>query len=774
MAPPADTEAAATQARSALESLIGQSDQGKHAKHWPDEYEPAIAAVLGALERGEGLRAAWRIRISAPAARAKDVGILAVTDRRVLAAHHGDRGDSTFILPLAEVATVELGYLGATSKDHDAIALLGRDGSILGEDESPAKFDVFAPGRDRSSWRRSIRLGEELEQVRDQLVALLPQAEATASHHGGAMGRKQAKEAIAAADVEQLAAIVAESTEAGARKAAIKALATSSDPAALSALAEAGKSEPELGLRMTAADALRAAGDPRARQAFESVLLRPQEMSIRDTTLQLRALKALDSLPEAPDPDTLAAGLLVAAGDPYNSVGLAERLGQSDEGIAITVLCAALPAPEGGGAGLGWELKPKVVAAFAEALGKLGDPAAIGPLASALRTESARDSQASRAIVEALSQIGDPRAAAPLRSFAKSTADRGISKRASAAADELETHSEQPKRERPRLRQLTDLAIEGLIDDLSKHEADMGCNAAAALGALGDERAVPALRELATARIADKAKRARLAAGAVDALAAIGGERAAGALGAVLGEAVDTARLRAAAQLGRLDPDVAVPILIEAASSDRVGNELKLEVVWALSRFDRPDAIAALEALLASGVRLAVARTLAIIRDPSLRSAFERRLRDGERPVYVLYEIPPNPRRKNAPPTTLVALPDRLLYHRKGSVRPAGEGSGEPVPEIGELPYEQLNRVKIHHPGGRTGVSGKEQLVTGYAVGALGAGMIQTLLASRRELMAQSWVTVGGKGVELDLFGDEFLVRGDDFVHWLRKRIGGR
>lgn len=223
--------------------------------------------------------------------------------------------------------------------------------------------------------------------------------------------------------------------------------------------------------------------------------------------------------------------------------------------------------------------------------------------------------------------------------------------------------------------------------------------------------------------------------------------------------------------LVRLGPDVAVPRLIDATGWLTPGSPAHLEVAYALDEIDRPDAAAALESLIASGVPLCVARTPTIISDPSLRWSLEQRLRPEEHPVFVAYDLPGRPG-SPGPGTTLVALEDRLLVHRTGTTSSMTiDGVERQVPDISEVPYGDLTELTVHFPEQAKGVSSGETVAAGLLGGMILGSVALTILDAMRQGDRHSWIVLRGDDMEIELGGEAFLARGQSFLRWLRERI---
>jgi hypothetical protein len=112
-------------------------------------------------------------------ARPTGIGLVVVTDRRVIGTDHSSKGDGTFAVPGEAVALVELApaYAGRT-KVGEEIRLLDEGGEVLGGGTALAEFQVFKKGAEPSGWNANPRDKDELVEVQQRLVGLLPSAEA--------------------------------------------------------------------------------------------------------------------------------------------------------------------------------------------------------------------------------------------------------------------------------------------------------------------------------------------------------------------------------------------------------------------------------------------------------------------------------------------------------------------------------------------------------------------------------------------------------------------
>jgi hypothetical protein len=388
----------------------------------------------------------------------------------------------------------------------------------------------------------------------------------------------------------------------------------------------------------------------------------------------------------------------------------------------------------------------------------------------------------SRPLVAALTASGSRQAASTLAALLPATADAagshlGFGWRldpglATAVAQGLAAIGDRATIEPLALADLGDLGdvvLEGLAGELDNEDTSVGGNAALALGRLGDHRALPAL-----GTVAQRAKPDFEWTGlkAVDALTEIGGDEAASWLvNAVMRARLESVQAYAATALGRFDPDLAAPRLAEAAGYAVPGSRAHLEIGYALSNLDRPEAAAALESLVAAGAVLDVARTLAIVTDPPLWSAFEQRLRPGERPAFVVHNVPAR-LTQPGPGTSLVALDDRLLVHTTGATSAmVVDGVQRQVPEIVEVPYARLTEVAVQRPHGPTAATSGEKLTASLVGGGFFAAIVAGNIEAAHKVENQPWVTVRGDGVAIDLGGATFVARAQAFVSWLQERV---
>ncbi len=186
--------------RAGLEAAVRDSDGGQLPKGWPKLYEGPIDRICAHLEPGEKIRAAWR-GIAAPRLEPSnvvakhDVGLLVVTDRRVLSTRGYSRmngpvavgprakpiapphpdPDALLALPVDAVHTVDA--LDALKKQ-GIVCLLGADGGVLLCESEQLQFVVFAEGEDPSGLAHHTLSAEELGPVVDRLAMTLPNARA--------------------------------------------------------------------------------------------------------------------------------------------------------------------------------------------------------------------------------------------------------------------------------------------------------------------------------------------------------------------------------------------------------------------------------------------------------------------------------------------------------------------------------------------------------------------------------------------------------------------
>lgn len=160
------------------------------------------------------------------------------------------------------------------------------------------------------------------------------------------------------------------------------------------------------------------------------------------------------------------------------------------------------------------------------------------------------------------------------------------------------------------------------------------------------------------------------------------------------------------------------------------------------------------------------AGNLTAVADPELRWAFERHLRPGERPAFVLQDVPG----REGPSTSLVALDDRLLVHRAGDTVPiVVDGAQRQVPRIEDLPFARITEATIRQVS--TGTSVAEEVIAGAVGGVLLGGALLHGLRVYRQHAHKPWVNIRGDAVTIDLTGEAFLYHADEFTSWLERHV---
>lgn len=237
-------------------------------------------------------------------------------------------------------------------------------------------------------------------------------------------------------------------------------------------------------VRRRAAQALGGIGDTRA--------VEPLIAGLRDSDQEVRRAAA-DALGRTPDARAVEP-LLAALKDKDGQVQLAaaHALGSTRDVRAVDTLIAALQDR--------W-----LGRAAAEALGELRDPRAVEPLLALMR---ASDVHGRRDAAQALGKIGAP-AVGPLMA----TLRDGNDDVRRAAADALDVAGWKPdasesgawyrisKREVYKCAQLGTPAVEPLVAALKDGASDVRRDAAHALGAIGDARAVEPLNAIVSAEL---------------------------------------------------------------------------------------------------------------------------------------------------------------------------------------------------------------------------------------------------------------------------------
>lgn len=510
--------------------------------------------------------------------------------------------------------------------------------------------------------------------------------------------KKDVKAATAAGDLATLSVALGGSTRI--RHAAIRALESIGTPEAVEVLAEQARGD-VLPVQEDTAMALKRLGDPRGGLANRRTLwlqgLIDEEPVMPAPASPMHEVPPIPSEPiapaEAPRPerrtDRVSPTRVAVAPlgtDDIESLAATVADEQRDRGdrceaIAelvrsrVTSAAPVLMAVVGSTSTL-------VAARAAAALGKLGDPGAVGTLVGALQSNGRP--QVRRAAAQALGQLADPASTETL-TRAGTDAETSVRSEAASALDNVQTVNR----------------LDGL------------------------------LRSPKT-----------------------------------VSDQVDAVRA-----LVRLGPDLATPRLIDAASWLTPTSPAAQEIAYALDDIDRPDATAALESLIASGVVLSVAHTPTIIGDPMLRWAFAQHLRRDEHPVFVAHDVPGRPE-SPGPGTSLMALEDRLLLHRTGTTSSMTiDGVERALPDISEVPYRRLTNVAVHFPARAKEISSGETLTAGVLGGAILGGLALTILDGMRKADQHSWVIIRGDDLDVELGGEVFLKRGQTFVRWLQQRL---
>ncbi len=303
---------------------------------------------------------------------------------------------------------------------------------------------------------------------------------------------------------------------------AVKALAQSDDPRALSLLTRALR-DPHARVRQEAALGLGQAG--------LNALVNPLVAALADADMVVRK-HALASLRQLVGADaTVMLMPALADADPEVRTLVIETVGEVGDARDVDTLLAALDDPA-----------EDVRESAARALGKLGDPRAIDPLLSLLRYDEGGEVRAVAA--EALGKIGDPRVINPLLAAIADT-EEWVQFRAIGA-----------------LIGFGEMAVEPLIFLLTHGKPQLRIRAAAALGKVGHARAVDPLR----AALKDRSPDLRKA--AAEALGAIGDDAAVNPLLLLLNDEAPGVRWKAAEALGMMRSPHAIRPLIEFAASD--------------------------------------------------------------------------------------------------------------------------------------------------------------------------------------------------------------
>jgi HEAT repeat protein len=347
---------------------------------------------------------------------------------------------------------------------------------------------------------------------------------------------------------------------------AAKALEEIGNPA-MPALRKAAK-EAQMPLRLRAARVLALMGDKSAIEIIAAAAadnrpaVRFEAASLLAELGDERAVEPLTAFLDDKDRRGPALMLLRRLNDPRANRRLLALLADPDAGESADGILLAIGGP--GPAGL--DLKPVLAAlrsdwnftrgATACALGRIGDPNAVGPLLSALKD---KDGYVRGCVAAALGMIGDKRAVAPLIETMKSDAHEGARVYSAQALGRIADPA----------------ALDPLLAALKDKDSHVREVAAQSLGLLGDTRAIPELVGLLSDRYPGPQE------AAANALIRIG-RPAVAPLIAALSEGDAVARSWAPHALGKIGDRRAVGQLIEAAEKARREN-----AGWILTRTTR-------------------------------------------------------------------------------------------------------------------------------------------------------------------------------------------
>ncbi len=351
-----------------------------------------------------------------------------------------------------------------------------------------------------------------------------------------------------------------EDAEGKVRRAAAHALAQQANDASLQALRQALDKEARPEVRAEVLDALRTRGVTEAGPLILEMLNSGQ--ADEETKQSLT-----ESLQHITTPEAQAALITILEQDPSPNLrrAAAGALGHFRGKSAVQALLAALNK----------ETEDPVIFATISALEELHDPQAVEPLCALLASPS-RSRWSRQQAATALGRIGDSRALQPLLT---------------ALAREREPRMSEALAEA--LGDLGDLkAIPALLQELKRGNAAVQANAATALGRLRATEAVDALIELAVKRQNKNA---------LAALGAIGDQRALPVLLNAFKSTNPALRSVAAAALGRLGHRDAVTLLAQAFTTEK-SDSVRGAIVSALGELGDPHALPALRgALTAKG-----------------------------------------------------------------------------------------------------------------------------------------------------------------------------
>ena len=336
---------------------------------------------------------------------------------------------------------------------------------------------------------------------------------------------------------------------------------------------------------------------------------------------------------------------LVSDDSPPVRAAAAEALGALGDPAALPQLAEVLDSDD----------SPPVRANAAQALGSLGDPAALPQLTEALDSDDSPPVRANAA--QALGSLGDPAAIPQLTEALDSDDSPPVRAAAAQALGSLGDPAALPQ------------LAEALDSDDS---APVRAAAAQALGALGDPAALP---QLAEALDSDDSNPVRAA--AAQALGALGDPAALPRLAEVMGSD-NSAPVRAAAgrALGALGDPAALPDLAEAAAGDD-DPAVRAAATEALGELDNPQALSQLvqaaESDESAAVRAAAAQALGSGGDPTaLPALVEAATADADPAV------------RAAAVEALAELED------PGAIAPLAQAVGDASPRVREAAEEAL------------------------------------------------------------------------------------
>lgn len=320
--------------------------------------------------------------------------------------------------------------------------------------------------------------------------------------------------------------------------------------------------------RIRAARVLVRMGDKKAIEVIAAATkdkrpaVRFEAASILTELTDKRAVEPLTALLDDKDRRHHALMLLRQLHDPRaNKRLLALLAGADDEWTAERIMEAM-----GGPGPAGLDLKPVLAAlksertftrgAAAAALGRIGDPNAVGPLLSALKD---KEGYVRACVAAALGRIGDRRAVAPLIETMKSDADEDVRQYSAEALGRIADPA----------------AFAPLLAALKDKDSHVREVAAHSLGLLGDTRAIPELVGLLSDRYPGPKE------SAANALIRIG-RPATAPLITALSEGDTAARSWAPYALGKIGDRQAVGPLVAAAERAR-----REKAWWILTRTTR-------------------------------------------------------------------------------------------------------------------------------------------------------------------------------------------